>query len=941
MEPEEPERSGFVFGGWYQEKSFINQWDFSTYTVREDTNLYAQWVDKDDTYPVIGTQPVSQAVAEGSSANFTVIASADIGTLSYQWQKRGSGGTWSNISGATSATYSIDSVTSDDTGEYRCIVTNSSGTTTKSDAAVLTVEYDVTVTINKDGSASPDTVTGNVELKQDGDTKATLSENGGVYTANAANGTYDVYVNGEDTGVNLTISDAANSVTVDYYTVGFTASGGRVTATANGENIDSGDSVLAGKKIVLSVTGEGADYYSYFWSGTGTNGQDSDKLTISTLSGKVDVTCTVTGRTTAPTYSVSLNTNGGSISSDSITSYTYGVGAVLPTNVKRQDSVFIGWYSSADFSGSPVTEIGAGESGAKTFYAKWNYDISGTITDGNVPIAGVTVTIRGNNITKQTTYTDQNGNYSFSDIPPGEYNIIAVSPENVIRTIIISVTNANTTDANIQMPEEGKKDSVVTISKDTPDVVVGYLDQQFTSGDDAYVGSDSNNTVKIELTVEEQSEDVADGAENIQELADGRKVDMYLDLELTKTVTGATPSVETLPETESLLKIIIPYDLSGKTNVKVYRVHSSIAEALPEIEYSADVQTSECFMVDNTDDQVIVWADKFSTYAIAYSNIPSDNGSSGSRNSGSRSHTIDASAGDGGTIRSDKDSSVANGGSITYTITPDEGYYISDVLVDGKSVGAVSSYTFKDVTQNHTFKAVFAAITGLPYYFDGSDTKVFIGFAADASGKMEYIAPKGKEVLFTPNPKSFTDISDHWAKPYIDFVTQREIFVGTGENSFSPDTGMTRAMFAAVIGRMYERSYGTISVAGETFSDVPSGVYYSKYVRWAEKNGIILGIGENRFAPDREINREEMAAILYRFAKFQQVSGESSEVKLGYPDTNEIDSWATDAVKYCNKNEIVLGRTNGNFAPLDTATRAEVATILNRFTEVVVKNSLL
>ena len=941
VEPEEPERSGFVFGGWYQEKNCINQWDFSIYTVNADTNLYAQWVDNEDTYPVIGTQPVSQAVAEGHSANFTVIASTEIGTLSYQWQKKDSGGTWSNISGATGATYAIDSVTADDAGEYRCIVTNSSGTKTKSDAAVLNVTYDVTVTINKDGYASPDTVTGNVELKQDGDIKATLSENGGVYTANVANGTYDVYVNGEDTGVDLTINDAANSVTVNYYTVSFSttitgmASGGSVTAMVDGINIDSGATVLAGKKIVLSASGMGADYYSYFWEGTGINRQDVDKLIISDLSGKVDVKCTVTGRETAPTYSVSLNTNGGSISSGSLVSYTYGAGAMLPINVTRENSVFIGWYADSDFSGSPVTVIGTDESGNKTYYAKWNYDISGTITDGNEPIAGVTVTIRGNNITKQTTYTDQNGNYSFSDIPPGEYNIIAVSPENVIRTIIISVTNANTTDANIQMPEEGKKDSVVTVADNTPDVVVGYLDQQFSSSDDTYVGKDSGNTVKIELTVEKQDEDVADGAENIQELAGNRKVDMYLDMALIKTVTGEESSSGTLTETSSLLKIVIPYDVSGKTNITVYRVHNGLSEALTEKAYSADAQPSECFMVDYSHDLVIVWANKFSTYAIAYSNISSDNGSSGRR-----SHTIDTSAGDGGTIRSDKDSSVANGGSITYTITPDKGYYISDVLVDGKSVGAVTSYTFKDVTQKHTIKAVFAEITGLPFYLDGSDKKVFIGFAADASGKMEYIAPKGEEVLFIPNPKGFTDISNHWAKPYIDFVTEREIFVGTGNDTFSPDTGMTRAMFAAVIGRMYERSYGTISVAGETFTDVTSGAYYSKYVRWAEKNGIILGIGENRFAPDREINREEMAAILYRFAEFLKVSGESSGVKLSYPDTNEIDPWATEAVKYCNENEIVLGRTNGNFAPLDTATRAEVAAILKRFTEVVVKSSL-
>lgn len=196
--------------------------------------------------------------------------------------------------------------------------------------------------------------------------------------------------------------------------------------------------------------------------------------------------------------------------------------------------------------------------------------------------------------------------------------------------------------------------------------------------------------------------------------------------------------------------------------------------------------------------------------------------------------------------------SVRKGGSKTFTITADDGYKISNVLIDGDSVGAVSSYTFSDIKAAHTIEIVFAeAVAGdLPYYYDDSGSKVFIGFASDASGEMKYIAPTGKAVLFTSNPKNFSDTSGHWAKANIDFVTQREIFAGTDANTFSPDSGMTRAMFAAVIGRLYERSYGTISATGETFSDVPDVKYYKAYVRWAEESGIILGIGEDQFAPD-------------------------------------------------------------------------------------------
>jgi hypothetical protein len=219
---------------------------------------------------------------------------------------------------------------------------------------------------------------------------------------------------------------------------------------------------------------------------------------------------------------------------------------------------------------------------------------------------------------------------------------------------------------------------------------------------------------------------------------------------------------------------------------------------------------------------------------------------------------------------------------------------------------------------------------GLTYYLDDSGNKVFIGFAADG----KYLAPNGVTVLFTPNPKSFTDISTHWGKTYIDFVTEREIFVGTGGNLFSPDTGMTRAMFATVIGRLYERSYGEISISdARAFTDCNYGDYYGKYVDWAAENGIVSGYGNGKFGPDDQITREQMAAILYRFADFLDVMPGDMDTALTYLDSATISSWAESAALYCQQTGIITGRDGGNFVPQGTATRAEVATILERFIE--------
>ena len=142
---------------------------------------------------------------------------------------------------------------------------------------------------------------------------------------------------------------------------------------------------------------------------------------------------------------------------------------------------------------------------------------------------------------------------------------------------------------------------------------------------------------------------------------------------------------------------------------------------------------------------------------------------------------------------------------------------------------------------------IYDETAGVPYYLDSNGKEMFIGFAANG----KYIAPSGATVLFKENLKGFTDIGSHWAKNYIGFVTERELFTNMGENRFEPDTGMTRAMFATVIGRLYERSYGEIvdAASGSAFTDVDYDGWYGKYVDWAADNSLITGIGGGSFAP--------------------------------------------------------------------------------------------
>ncbi|MDD4390849.1 MAG: S-layer homology domain-containing protein [Eubacteriales bacterium] len=219
---------------------------------------------------------------------------------------------------------------------------------------------------------------------------------------------------------------------------------------------------------------------------------------------------------------------------------------------------------------------------------------------------------------------------------------------------------------------------------------------------------------------------------------------------------------------------------------------------------------------------------------------------------------------------------------------------------------------------------------GLPYYLGSGGAKIFIGFADN----VKYLAPTGASVQFMGNAKSFTDIGSHWAKDYIGFATERELFLGTGANAFSPDSGMTRAMFATVIGRLYERSYGEIeTMSTHAFTDCDYGDYYGKYVDWAAENGILDGYGNGEFGPDDPVTREQMATILYLFADFLGVLPDDMDTALSYPDAGTISSYAESAALYCQSTGIITGRDGGSFIPQGTATRAEVAVILERFIE--------
>ena len=165
------------------------------------------------------------------------------------------------------------------------------------------------------------------------------------------------------------------------------------------------------------------------------------------------------------------------------------------------------------------------------------------------------------------------------------------------------------------------------------------------------------------------------------------------------------------------------------------------------------------------------------------------------------------------------------------------------------------------------------------------------------------------------NAKRFNDMANHWAKDAVEFASSRELFNGVGNDAFGPDLSMTRGMVSTVLARL---AGADTAGGGET--------WYAKGTVWAVENGISDGT-----APEQPVTREQLAAMLYRYAGSPAVSGE-----LGFDDADSISAWARDAVRWCVDNGILNGVGGNRMTPQDLARRGQVAAMLMRFLQATV-----
>ncbi len=244
---------------------------------------------------------------------------------------------------------------------------------------------------------------------------------------------------------------------------------------------------------------------------------------------------------------------------------------------------------------------------------------------------------------------------------------------------------------------------------------------------------------------------------------------------------------------------------------------------------------------------------------------------------------------------------ATQGTTVTITATPDQGYQVNAVTVTDRFGDAVQ------VTENADGTYTFPMPNG-----QVTITATFV----------ETEAPVGEP---------FLDVNEgDWFYDAVAYANENGLMDGVGGNRFAPNSATTRAQLVTILYRLE----GQPAVSGDLpFTDVEAGTWYTNAVVWAAQNGIVNGVGDDTFAPGNDLTREQLVTILYRYAEAKGYDVSASADLAGYPDGEEIQAYAREAMAWAVAENIIQGMEDDTLKPAGNASRAQIATILMRFCE--------
>ena len=264
---------------------------------------------------------------------------------------------------------------------------------------------------------------------------------------------------------------------------------------------------------------------------------------------------------------------------------------------------------------------------------------------------------------------------------------------------------------------------------------------------------------------------------------------------------------------------------------------------------------------------------------------------------------------------------------ITLTITPDKGYVVDKIEIVDLEGDKIDAKKVEDEDNEYTFRMANCDVTVTVTFKEEGKTE-------DKEETNETEETDKTEETTTPETVAFSDVSESdWFYKGISYVVETGMMNGVGENQFAPNAPLTREMLAVVLYNMEKQPEST---GVNLFADVKADMWYTDAIVWANANGIVAGYDDSTFGLGDSITREQLAAILYRYAQMKGYDVTEKADLTGYVDSAAISGYAVEAMQWANANGIVNGMTATTLAPQGTATRAQVATILMNFCENVV-----
>lgn len=263
---------------------------------------------------------------------------------------------------------------------------------------------------------------------------------------------------------------------------------------------------------------------------------------------------------------------------------------------------------------------------------------------------------------------------------------------------------------------------------------------------------------------------------------------------------------------------------------------------------------------------------------------------------------------------------------ITLTITPDDGYEVDKIEIVDDEGDKIDAKKVDDEDNKYTFRMA------------NCDVTVTVTFKEEGKTTEDTDKEEDKDDETTETTKlNFTDVKESdWFFKGVEYVVDKGIMSGVSENEFAPAGKLTRAMLVQMLYNMESRP---ACDAENAFMDVPVGQWYTDAVIWANDAKIVSGMGEGLFAPNMEITREQMVAMLYNYAKYKGYDVTASADLSKFADNASVSTWAQPAMQWAVAEGYISGMGDNQLAPQGTATRAEIASVIMRFMEATAESA--